>query len=197
MRFKDKPRFLYIISLHLSEIANYFVIITERLFMITTIKHGRETDTTKWTRPLSWIHLIDVHQNLVFEVAKNRWRARVTDNRCKRRCGEEEEERHSAQQLRQNGIGKEKSMQMPTSRQRKRSTSIAWQRRQKKPLAVETWSSCIISPGLAVNMEDRKDQLRTKMGRPSLEKKGNSMGGRSTSRNFWTDLAYSTYPPDI
>ena len=31
---------------------------------------------------LSWIHLIDVHQNVVFEMEKNRWRARVTDNRC-------------------------------------------------------------------------------------------------------------------
>ena len=197
MRFKDKPRFLYIITLHLSEIANYFVIITERLFMITTIKHGRETDTTKWTRPLSWIHLIDVHQNLVFEGTKNRRKNRSSSRggRRKAECTTIAPER--------NRQGNEKSMQMPTKgsretwRQTKRSKSIAWQRRQKKPLAVETWSSCIISPGLAVNMEDRKDQLRTKMGRPSLEKKGNSMGGRSTSRNFWTDLAYSTYPQDI
>ena len=30
----------------------------------------------------SWIHLIDVHQNAVFEMGKNRWRARVTNNRC-------------------------------------------------------------------------------------------------------------------
>ena len=33
---------------------------------------------------LSWIRLIDVHQNTVFEMGKNRWRARVTENRCKR-----------------------------------------------------------------------------------------------------------------
>ena len=32
---------------------------------------------------LSWIRLIDVHQNAVFEMGKNRWRARVTENRCK------------------------------------------------------------------------------------------------------------------
>ena len=32
---------------------------------------------------LSWIRLIDVHQNVVFEMGKNRWRARVTENRCK------------------------------------------------------------------------------------------------------------------
>ena len=31
---------------------------------------------------LSWIHLIDVHQNVVFGMEKNCWRARVTDNRC-------------------------------------------------------------------------------------------------------------------
>ena len=31
---------------------------------------------------LSWIRLIDVHQNAVFEMGKNRWRARVTENRC-------------------------------------------------------------------------------------------------------------------
>ena len=36
----------------------------------TTIEHGRETDA-KWTRLLSWICLIDVHQNLVFEIEKN------------------------------------------------------------------------------------------------------------------------------
>ena len=34
MWFKDRPRFLYLITLHLSEIANYFVIITERLYLI-------------------------------------------------------------------------------------------------------------------------------------------------------------------
>ena len=28
-------------------------------------------------------HLIDVHQNAVFKMGKTRWRARVTDNRCK------------------------------------------------------------------------------------------------------------------
>ena len=47
----------------------------------TTIERGRETDM-KWTRLLSWKHLIDVHQNLVFEMGKNRWGARVTGNRC-------------------------------------------------------------------------------------------------------------------
>ena len=31
---------------------------------------------------LSWIRLIDVHQNAVFEMGKNRRRARVTGNRC-------------------------------------------------------------------------------------------------------------------
>ena len=31
---------------------------------------------------LSWIRLIDVHQNVVFEMGKNRRRARVTGNRC-------------------------------------------------------------------------------------------------------------------
>ena len=50
----------------------------------TMIEHRRETDT-KWTRLLSWIHLIDVHQNTVFEMGKNHWRSRVTDNRCKRK----------------------------------------------------------------------------------------------------------------
>ena len=33
MWFKDRPSFLYIITLHLSEIANHFVIITERLYL--------------------------------------------------------------------------------------------------------------------------------------------------------------------
>ena len=32
---------------------------------------------------LSWIHLIEVHQNVAFEMEKNRWGACVTDNRCK------------------------------------------------------------------------------------------------------------------
>ena len=32
-------------------------------------------------------------------------------------------------------------------------------------------------------MDDQKDQLRIKMGRPSLEKKSNSVGGQSISRN--------------
>ena len=189
MRFKDKPPSQRNCKLLCH---NNWAIIHDP----TTIKHGRETDTTKWIRPLSWIDLIDVHQNLVFEVTKNRWnRSSSRGGRRKAECTTIAPER--------NRQGNEKSMQIPTkgsretSRQTKRSTSIAWQRRQKKPLAVETWSSCIISPGWAVNMEDRKDQLRTKMGRPSLEKKGNSMGGRSTSRNFWTDLAYSTYPQDI
>ena len=31
---------------------------------------------------LSWIHLIDVHQNIFFEMGEIRWRVRVTDNRC-------------------------------------------------------------------------------------------------------------------
>ena len=35
---------------------------------------------------LSWIRLIDVHQNAVFEMGKNRWRARVTENRCNCFC---------------------------------------------------------------------------------------------------------------
>ena len=34
MQFKDKTRFLYIIALNLSEIAKYFVKMTERLFLI-------------------------------------------------------------------------------------------------------------------------------------------------------------------
>ena len=34
MWFKDRPRCLYIITLHLSEIGNDFVIITERLYLI-------------------------------------------------------------------------------------------------------------------------------------------------------------------
>ena len=34
MWFKDRPRLLYITTLHLSETANYFVIITERLYLI-------------------------------------------------------------------------------------------------------------------------------------------------------------------
>ena len=34
MWFKDRLRFLYIITLHLSEMANYFVLITERLYLI-------------------------------------------------------------------------------------------------------------------------------------------------------------------
>ena len=34
---------------------------------------------------LSWIRLIDAHQNAVFEMGKNRRRARVTGNRCKAR----------------------------------------------------------------------------------------------------------------
>ena len=33
---------------------------------------------------LPWIHLIDVHQNVVFEMEKNRGRPRVPDNRCNR-----------------------------------------------------------------------------------------------------------------
>jgi hypothetical protein len=31
---------------------------------------------------LSWKHLIDVHQKLIFKAEKNRWRARVTGSRC-------------------------------------------------------------------------------------------------------------------
>ena len=58
---------------------NNWVIIPD----LTTIEHGCETDM-KWTRLLSWKHLTDVHQNLVFEMGKNRWRARVTDNGCKK-----------------------------------------------------------------------------------------------------------------
>ena len=35
----------------------------------TTIEHGCETDT-KWTQLLSWRHLIDVHQNEVFQMGQ-------------------------------------------------------------------------------------------------------------------------------
>ena len=42
----------------------------------TTIEHGCETDT-KWTRLLSWKHLIDVHQNLVFQMGKKIVEGRV------------------------------------------------------------------------------------------------------------------------
>ena len=38
----------------------------------TTIEQGCETDT-KWTGLLSWKHLIDIHQNLVSQMGKNRW----------------------------------------------------------------------------------------------------------------------------
>ena len=48
----------------------------------TMIEHGCETDT-KWTWLLSWKHLIDVHQNLVFQMGKNHRGACVTGNRCK------------------------------------------------------------------------------------------------------------------
>ena len=37
-----------------------------------------------WTRLLSWKHLTDVHQKLVFEMGKKRCRARVTGNRYNR-----------------------------------------------------------------------------------------------------------------
>ena len=39
---------------------------------------------------LSWICLIDVHQNAVFEMGKNCWRGRVTDNCCKAKEGLDE-----------------------------------------------------------------------------------------------------------
>lgn len=42
-------------------------------------------------------------------------------------------------------------------------------------------------------MEDWKDHLRTKMGRPSLEKKGNSTGERSTSRNSLLHLTLQKF----
>ena len=48
------------------------VIITERLHLIQRRSH--ETDT-KWTPLLSWKHLTGVHQNLIFEMGKNLWRA--------------------------------------------------------------------------------------------------------------------------
>ena len=48
----------------------------------TTIERGCETDT-KWTLILSWKQLIDVHQNLTFQMGKNSRGARVTGNRCK------------------------------------------------------------------------------------------------------------------
>ena len=71
MWFNDRPRFLHIITIHLNEMVNYFVkknnwaIIPDP----TTIEHGCENDT-KWTRLLSWKHLIDVRQNLVFQMGK-------------------------------------------------------------------------------------------------------------------------------
>ena len=46
-------------------VGNNWAIITDP----TMIEHRRESDT-KWTRLLSWIHLIDVHQKLVFEMGK-------------------------------------------------------------------------------------------------------------------------------
>ena len=60
MWFKDRPRLLYIITLHLSEIAKYVVIITERLYLIQRwVEHRRETemnttiamDTFYWRPP--------------------------------------------------------------------------------------------------------------------------------------------------
>ena len=77
MWFKDRP------PPHLGKIANYFVIITVWAIIPdpTTIEHRRETDT-KWTWLLSWIHLIHVHQKLVFEMGKI-GRASVTGNHCK------------------------------------------------------------------------------------------------------------------
>ena len=47
----------------------------------TAIERGCETGM-KWTWLLSWKHLIDVHQNLDFEMEKNCWGARMTGNRC-------------------------------------------------------------------------------------------------------------------
>ena len=40
-------------------------------FVLSPIERDRETDT-KWTRLLSWKYLIDVHQNLVFEIVEGR-----------------------------------------------------------------------------------------------------------------------------
>ena len=78
---------LYIVYLQLQNIArereepkgasNDLISLTSQcLFIEEPIKDERATRTP------CWIHLIDVHQNVVFEMGKNRCMARVTDNRC-------------------------------------------------------------------------------------------------------------------
>ena len=73
MWLKDRPCFLYILTLHLSEIANYFVIITERLYLIQrrlnmAVKltlnehdycHGNIWLTSTKTLFLKWENIID------------------------------------------------------------------------------------------------------------------------------------------
>ena len=59
MWFKDKPRFLYIITFHLSEIANYFVIITWRLCLIQrrsniALKRTQNMNTTIVMDTFDW-----------------------------------------------------------------------------------------------------------------------------------------------
>ena len=82
MRFKDRPRFHSIVTLHLSEIANYFVIITKRLYLIqrrsnTSPWNWHETNTTIAMDTFDWRP-----PKLSFWIGKkNRCRARVTGNR--------------------------------------------------------------------------------------------------------------------
>ena len=82
MWFKDRLRFLYIITLHLSEMANYFVLITERLYLIQRRSNVAEKltwnehdyivmETFDWRPP-----------KLSFWNRKKGWGARVTGNRC-------------------------------------------------------------------------------------------------------------------
>ena len=73
MWFKDRPRFLCIITLHLSKIANYFVIITERLSLIQRrsnmavkltrnehdLYHGNIGRTSTKTQFLDWEKIVE------------------------------------------------------------------------------------------------------------------------------------------
>ena len=84
MWFKDRPRFLYIITLDFSEIANYFVIIIEWFILDPTnertwLWNWHEMNTTIVMETFEWRP-----PKLSFANGKkNRWGARVTGNRCK------------------------------------------------------------------------------------------------------------------
>ena len=106
----------------------------------------------------------------------------MTDNRCKRRCAEEEEERHSPQQSHQSGIGKEM----------KRVCNKGFKRNIKtdKKIYINSLAEEAEEAACSGNMKQLHYTRVSGKGRPERpvkEKSGKTINGKQGQLNGWAE----------